>query len=146
MDWKREAADKLKNYAAKSTSIGRVQQELSRLEADMASIKSSATDDLPVSGNSGITREDLLLNNIIRQGELKLARDEAQAWVEIMDSGLSVLDEDERIILDRFYIHRAKGNVERLCNELHLEKSRVYVLKDKALRHFTLALYGVVET
>lgn len=63
-----------------------------------------------------------------------------------MDGGLAVLDGEERLVLERFYIHRAKGNVERLCDELHLEKSRVYELKDKALRHFTIALYGLTET
>ena len=61
-------------------------------------------------------------------------------------AALAVLDEEERHILDRFYIHRANGNVERLCDELHVEVATVYRRRDKALRHFTLALYGVVET
>ena len=87
-----------------------------------------------------------MVNNIARREELKLAMKEARSWVKIVDSGLAVLDEEERHILDRFYIHPAKGNVDRLCDELHLEKTRVYELKDKALRHFALALYGVVET
>lgn len=145
MDWKREAADKLKCYEAKRTSLDRAQAELRRLEDDMTRIRSATTDGTPVSGGTS-TREDAMVNNIARREELKLAMKEARAWVKIVDSGLAVLDEEERHILDRFYIHRDKGNVERLCDELHLEKTRVYELKDKALRHFTLALYGVVET
>ena len=111
----------------------------------MTRIRSATTDGTPVSGGTS-TREDAMVNNIARREELKLAMKEARAWVKIVDSGLAVLDEEERHILDRFYIHRDKGNVERLCDELHLEKTRVYELKDKALRHFTMALYGVVET
>lgn len=145
MDWKREAADKLKCYEAKRTSLDRAQAELRRLEDDMTRIRSATTDGTPVSGGTS-TREDAMVNNIAQREELKLAMKEATAWVKIVDGGLAVLDEEERHILDRFYIHRAKGNVERLCDELHLEKTRVYELKDKALRHFTLALYGVVET
>lgn len=145
MDWKREAADKLKYYEAKRTSLERAREEMHRLEDDMTRIRSATTDGTPVSGGTS-TREDAMVNNITRREELKVAMREAAAWVKIVDGGLAVLDEEERHILDRFYIHRAKGNVERLCDELHLEKTRVYELKDKALRHFTLALYGVVET
>ena len=146
MDWKREAADKLKCYEARATSFDRAKEELYRLELDMSRIRSATTDGTPVSGSGSSTREDAMVNNITRREELKRAMKEARAWVEIVEGGLAVLDDEERHILDRFYIHRAKGNVERLCNELHLEKSRVYELKDNALRHFTLALYGVVET
>ena len=145
MNWKYEAVDKLKCYEAKQTSMERAREEMRRLEDDMTRIRSATTDGTPVSGGTSI-REDAMVNNITRRGELKVAMREAAAWVKIVDGGLAVLDEEERHILDRFYIHRAKGNVERLCDELHLEKTRVYELKDKALRHFTLALYGVVET
>lgn len=145
MDWKREAADKLKCYEAKRTSLERAQAELRRLEDDMTRIRSAATDGTPVSGGTS-TREDVIVNNIARREELKLAMKEARAWVKIVDSGLAVLDEEERHILDRFYIHRANGNVERLCDELRVEVATVYRRRDKALRHFTLALYGVVET
>lgn len=145
MDWKREAADKLKCYEAKRTSLERAREEVRRLEDDMTRIRSATTDGTPVSGGTS-TREDAMVNNIARREELKVAMREAAAWVKIVDGGLAVLDEEERHILDRFYIHRAKGNVERLCDELHVEVATVYRRRDKALRHFTLALYGVVET
>lgn len=145
MDWKREAADKLKCYEAKRTSLERAREEMRRLEDDMTRIRSATTDGTPVSGGTS-TREDAVVNNITRREELKVAMREAAAWVKIVDGGLAVLDEEERHILDRFYIHRAKGNVERLCDELHVEVATVYRRRDKALRHFTLALYGVVET
>ena len=145
MDWKREAADKLKCYEAKRTSMERAREEVRRLEDDMTRIRSATTDGTPVSGGTS-TREDAMVNNIARREELKVAMREASAWVKIVDGGLAVLDEEERHILDRFYIHRAKGNVDRLCDELHVEIATVYRRRDKALRHFTLALYGVVET
>lgn len=144
MDWKREAADKLKCYEAKRTSLDRAQAELRRLEDDMTRIRSATTDGTPVSGGTS-TREDAIVNNIARREELKLAMKEARAWVKIVDSGLAVLDEEERLVLERFYIHRAKGNVDRLCEELNVEKATVYRRRDGALRHFTIALYGVTE-
>ena len=62
-----------------------------------------------------------------------------------MESGLGVLDEDERLVLDRFYIHRSKGNVNRLCEELGVEKPTVYRRRNRALYLFTIALYGAIE-
>lgn len=145
MDWKRESIDKLKCYEAKQSSYNRAKEELRRLESEKTRIRSAVSDGTPVRGGTN-TREDALVNNIAHQEELKRAMKEARSWVRMVESGLDILDDEERHILDRFYIHRAKGNVDRLCEELHLEKTRVYELKDRALRHFTLALYGVVET
>ena len=61
-------------------------------------------------------------------------------------AALAVLDDEERLILDKFYIHRAKGNVGDLCERLNVEQSTVYRKRDNALRRFTIALYGVTET
>ncbi len=145
MNWKQEAIDKLKCYAAKKNSIEQTVVEIHRLEDDTTRIRSAVSDSTPVTGG-GSTREDMLINNIVRRDELRLARKEAIRWVKVVDSALAVLDEEEKMILDLFYIHRAKGNVDRLCGALSVEKTRVYERKDAALRHFTFAMYGVVET
>lgn len=145
MDWKREAMDKLRNYEAKKNSIPRAEEEIQRLESELVRIKSTSADDLHVSG--GCDREDAVVNNIATREELKLAIADASHWVDIVDSGLSELDDEERRVLDLFYINPAKGNVGRLRQEFDLnDDSSVYRRKDKALRHFTLALYGVIET
>lgn len=87
-----------------------------------------------------------MLSNIVHRDELKRRLKEAKLWVSVVDRALEVLDDEERLVLDRFYIHRAKGAAAELCDRLNLEKSSVYDRRDKALRHFTLALYGVTET
>lgn len=145
MDWKREAVDKLRCYAARRAALAAIPEEIRRLEEDAAGIRAADLDRDPVSGG-GSAREDRLLSNIAHREELARALKQARAWVDLVDGGLAVLDPEDRLVLDRFYIHRARGNVERLCEELHLEKSRVYELKDKALRNLTIALYGVTET
>ena len=87
-----------------------------------------------------------MLSNIVLRDELKRRLKEARLWTAQVDKALAVLGEEEKLVLDRFYIQRAKGAVEALCESLSLEKSAVYDRRDKALRHFTLALYGVTET
>ena len=115
------------------------------LELAYAGIRSATTDATPVSGG-GNTREDSMLSNIVHRDELKRRLKEAKLWVSVVDRALEVLDDEEWLVLDRFYIHRTKGAVSELCDRLNLEKSAVYDRRDKALRHFTLALYGVTET
>ena len=145
MNWKREAADKLKNYEAHKQALECLPKEIKRLESAYTGIRSATTDGTPVSGG-GNTREDSMLSNIVHRDELKRRLKEARLWVAQVDKALAVLGEEETLVLDRFYIHRAKGAVEALCESLNLEKSAVYDRRDKALRHFTLALYGVTET
>lgn len=145
MNWKREAIDKLKNYEAHKQALENIPREIKRLESAYTGLRSASTENAPVSGGGG-TREDCVLSNIVLRDELKRRLKEARLWVSQVNKALAVLDDEERLVLDRFYIHRAKGAVEALCESLSLEKSAVYDRRDKALRHFTLALYGVTET
>lgn len=144
MDWKREAADKLRCYEVKRTALATIPEEIRRLEEDAARIKAADMDRELVSGGESV-REDLLLSNIVHREELERMLRQAQAWVGIVDTGLAVLDPEERLVLERLYIHRAKGNVEQLCEDLAAEKATVYRRRDAALRHFTIALYGCME-
>lgn len=146
MDWKKEAEDKLRCLEAKRSSLQRSADEIHRLALAITSIRSASTDQTPVAGG-GSGRENALLDNIVCREELRAARRDAQSWVRCVDSALEQLDDEERLILDRFYIHKCRGAAERLCEELGVaELSSVYRRRSKALRHFTLALYGVTET
>ena len=145
MNWKREAIDKLKNYEAHKQALENIPREIKRLESAYTVLRSASTENAPVSGGGG-TREDCVLSNIVLRDKLKRRLKEARLWTAQVDKALAVLGEEEKLVLDRFYIHRAKGAVEALCESLSLEKSAVYDRRDKALRHFTLALYGVTET
>ena len=145
MNWKREAIDKLKNYEARREALENIPKEIKRLESAYAGIRSATTDGTPVSGG-GNTREDSMLSNIVHRDELKRRLKEARLWVAQVDKALAVLDDEERLVLDRFYIHRTNDSVGELCDRLNLEKTAVYDRREKALRHFTIALYGITES
>lgn len=145
MNWKFEAMEKLKQYEAKKQSLQSIPQEIARLELAMKSIRSATADGTPVQGG-GSGREDMLLSNIVHRQELERSLEQAKKWVKIVEGGLAVLGEDERLILDRFYINPAPGNVDKLCGELGIEQATVYRRREKALHHFTLSLYGCSES
>ena len=144
MNWKFEAIEKLKQYEAKKQSLKSIPTEIARLELAMRSIRSATADGTPVSGG-GSGREDMMLSNIVHREELERSLEQAQKWVNLVDAGLEILTEEERLVLDRFYINPAKGNVDRLCEELSVEKATVYRRREDALRHFTVSLYGCSE-
>lgn len=144
MNWKHEAADKLRNYEAHKQAIENIPKELKRLESIYTGIRSAATDSTPVSGG-GSTREDAILSNIVHQDELRRRLREARLWVSIVDGGLSVLDEEERLVLERLFIHPVKGALKSLSEQLNIDNTTVYRRRDSALRRFTIALYGAQE-
>ena len=145
MNWKFEAIEKLKEYTARKNAITSIPEETKRLEEDAQRIRAASTDATPVQGG-GSAREDMLLSNIVLREELQRRLSDAIRWVNIVDAGLAVLSDEDRLVLDRFYIHPMRGNVERLCDELAVEKAAVYKRKEKALRRFTVALYGAAES
>lgn len=144
--WKFKAIDKLKDYTAQKSSVENLTEEIARLESEACSIKSATSDGTPVKGG-GSGREDRLLSNIVQREEYKLMRDRAKLYVSMVDRGLSVLSAEEKNLLDKMYIIREKGAVERLMNELGLlETSSLYKRINKALQRFTIALYGCTES
>ena len=69
-----------------------------------------------------------------------------QIDIERIEAALDCLDETERHIVDTMYIHRQRGAIERLREELGLEDERsVYKRAERALKKLTYALYGREE-
>lgn len=144
MNWKSEAKEKLQRYDAMRLATINIPQELERLEIDAQSIRSPKMDAIG-SNTDNRKREDALLNNIIHRQELLWTLEQAQMWLKSTDRALSALTTDEKLILHRLYIYPEKGSVDRLCKELGLEVSTIYRRRDRALRRFTLAYYGIDE-
>lgn len=145
MDWKKEATDKLKDYEAKKSALYNIPMERERLQCVMEGIRSAGVDGDPVKGST-TRREDRLLGCIVKLDELERTEKQTKAWVEMVDAGLRVLNEEERLVLDRMLICPLHGNLDRVCDELGMERATVYRRRDAALRKFTLALYGGLES
>lgn len=144
MNWKTEAKEKLRKYAAMRLAVVNIPEEIKRLEIDAKSIRSAKSDATPVDGG-GNRREEAMINNIVHRQELAWTLEQAHLWLRSVDRGFTALNSEEKKILHRLYIYPEKGNLERLCKELGMETSTVYRRRDKALEHFTLVLYGITD-
>ena len=133
MNWKKISIERLREYEARKEALSLIPEQLEALELSFTAIRAATTDGTPVNGGGGNKREDALINNI------------AKRETEITEKGLELLTDEQKKILFLFYIHRTRNHVERLCEELCYEKSKIYELKDEALKIFTMSVCGVVE-
>lgn len=140
MNWQKEAVNDLKSYVARKMSIDNMNQRIAELERRAIRLGSMSSD-IPVQGGSS-KNEDAIINNIAERDRLIQAIDAAQCLVTIIENGLSVLDEEERKVLDGFYIHHSTRHVDKLCDELHCEKAEFTRLKIK--RFISLLLLCMV--
>ena len=143
MNWKTEAADKLRKYDAMRRAVQNIPEEMKRLELAALRIQSTRTDASGVKG--GGYREDALIDNLVHRQELQNALEQAQLWVCTTERALSALSLEEKKILQRMLICPERGGVGRLCEELECEQSSIYRKRDRALHKFTIALYGTPE-
>lgn len=145
-DWKYKAKDKLRDYTAQLNAVATLPDELRRLESEYISIKAANTDTTPVQGG-GTTQEDRALSNIVRRQEVAALLERAQLAVQFVNRAMEQLSDEERRVLDLMFVHRQRGAVARLREELHLEDERsVYKRADKALKRLTMAMYGATES
>ena len=145
MNWKKISIERLREYEARKEALELIPEQTEALELSFTAIRSATTDGTPVNGGGGNKREDALINNIVQREELTRSQEIAKREVEITEKGLALLTDEQKKILYHFYMHRTRNHVERLCEEMCYEKSKIYELKDEALRIFTMATCGVVE-
>ena len=144
MNWAVIAIQRLRDYENRKQAIANIPAQIKTLEMQCEALRSANTDGTPVHGGTN-KREDMLVNNITKREELKNNYRIAKREVELTEKGLAALSEEDRKILELFYINRPTDYIERLCEELCVERSRVYTLKDRALHNFTVVVYGIIE-
>lgn len=145
MDWRKISIERLKDYENRKAALLSIPEQLETLELEFTSIRAATTDGQEIKGGGGSKIEDSLINNIVKRDELKRNLKIVKNEVAVTERGLKGLTADEEKILNKFYINRVHGHVELLCEELNFEKSRVYAIKEDALKKFTLACYGIIE-
>lgn len=145
MDWKCIAIEKLKEHRAKKQALEGIPLEIAAIDSRIKSTRSVQTD-RPIVMRSGNTYDDKILTCIARKEELCRVLERTRLVVQEVDSALQILTPEERKTLELIYINPACGNMDRLCEEFNINKTSAYNRRDSALRKFTIALYGCVES
>lgn len=146
MNWRNEAIERLKSYREYKTEYISISEQIKMLEDRSITPMHAKTDITAVKSSNTHGADEIIINNISRRRELTKRLEVIRRELAITDKALQCLTPNERKILYYFYMVHAKGHIEKLCEALFLERSRVYTLKDDTLRRFTLSCYGIVES
>ncbi|MCX7843249.1 MAG: DUF1492 domain-containing protein [Clostridia bacterium] len=144
IDWLEVAIEDLKNYRDMIEEQQDLADRLEELEYKYQSVASSPTENTRVQGGK-MSREDFLINNITERERLKCELAANKKLIAITERVILTLPEEERIILQYIYIDKRKKAIQALIDELSVEQSQIYRMKDKAIMSFTCAMYGVRE-
>ena len=145
MNWKEEAMEKLRCYDAMQRSLQNIPQEISRLQAEAVALDTGVAL-FGVGSRNVRKKEDALLDNMVKRQQLQWSLEQTRSWTQTVNRALSGLEPEERLILQQLYILPQSGSMEELTGKLGVEKSSIYRRRDRALRKFTLSLYGREES
>ena len=145
MKWKNEAMDRLRRYDSMRSALMNLPREISRLKEDAKRIRRICAEKTYVRGGED-RHEEELLNNIVCRQELEWSLKQVKQWLANTERGLLALSQEDRLILQRFYLYPEQGAMDRLCSELGVEQSSIYRRREQALERFTIAMYGFAET
>ena len=134
----------LRDLEAKRQFLSSAPDRIRELRQRSTAIRSARADATPARGGA-TPYEEAMINNMAARQKLEANIRIVSRDVKWLEDGLEKLSESERLVLDRFYVHRVSGHVDRLMKELNMEQAQVYRLKDQALIHLARVLFGVVE-
>ena len=144
MNWQKEAINDLRQYYARKQSLENMAERKLALEEKFKAIKCAMSDSTPVMG--GASRiEDNMLNNIVERQKIDLNTEATSRLVKITERGLSGLNDQQRLVLEKFYMDSRMNHVEYLMDALGYENTRIYEIKDRALYAFTVSMFGIVD-
>ena len=144
MNWQKEAIVDLRCHEKRKAAMESLAEEIRELRSRTYGSSSPAADAVPVQGGSS-TAEGRWIDVIDELERKKEAWRITKRRVDAVERGLAALDEQQREILEAFFINRVQGGADYLAEKLHLERTRVYELRESAIRDFTMARYGVVD-
>lgn len=139
--WKKQAINELEMYEANIQAQANIADQIRELEAALTSIRSPGADAecIRVGGNG---KDDWYLNNITARELLRENLTATRKSVKRVERSLDVMNEEEKMILRRFFITQEKKAADRLAGDLRVDVKTVYFKRDAALRKFTVAMYG----
>lgn len=142
VNWKQVAEDDLRKYLDLKRAVSGYKDRVALLDGDMTSLQAVSFDDMPKGGE--YSADDELVNLIVAKMEIEDAHKRNINRLKLIETGLAALDEQERMVLDLFYVHRCHDAADTVCRNLHVERSSAYNLRNRALWRYVAAAYGIV--
>ena len=140
---KRKAAIKaVEAFNSMNFILKHTDEEISAVRVKMEGAGSPNMDGLPHAQNPKAA-EDRILKGIEEIDMLKERYRQAVEYMSWFRSAWDQLSEDERFVLETFYMDGDESGANRVIQEeMNISQSGAYNKKNRALDHLTLLLYG----
>ena len=134
----------LQNYTLYRLALANTRDAIEECEREIIIVRSAINEDKPID-SSNYDNQKVISDLLKKKISLETNYDLNRRRVRRIARGLAALSDDERKVLNLFYINRPRGYVDILCEELAVERSQVYRIKNRALYKFTVSQYGSPE-
>mgnify|MGYP004530145459 CR=1 FL=1 len=145
MNWQKEAIEDLKNYKNLKEGIKSIKLRIRILDDNLRAIKSGDFSEQKVQGGNKKNIDDKMIENIAQRERLSLTLKANEILAERIEQGLQSLDDNERMVIVQLVINDKKNAIIELSRNLAYEKSKIYTLRNEALKKFTKFMYGITE-
>lgn len=142
MNYKKWIIEDLQNLERNEFAIVQIKSELETLEAEFTAIKATSYDKMPKASGTN-TQEDKMLTAIAKKIELEANLKATMLHVDDMRRVINALPADEKLIVERMFVHREKYAADNLAADLCYDTSQIYRLKNNALMHIAQMRHGV---
>ncbi len=143
--WQTKVIGDLKAYKDKKKSVKQLEARLEELNSSVGNVAAIDYSKERTTGGGVHDPMDQWINDLVLREEIEKQLRAVRFEIYHIEEVLNNLEEEERTVLTSFYISRCSNYIDKLVNSLHLEKSSIYRLKDKALERYTLLAYGVTS-
>lgn len=89
--------------------------------------------------------ENALIDNIVERDRLRWNIESTKPIREGVTHALHALEEEDQLLLQKFYLEGERAPVSELSIQLHCAPHEVFQRRDRALRRLTLRMYGIEE-
>lgn len=140
--WQVISLNDLANLRRKEASIKSLEEQLEEVRIRSVSVSGVNYEKVQASGRAIHNPADQWMNDIMLKEELEQQLRNVRSEVFRIHKTLESMVAEERLVLEHFYIDRKAQSIDNLVMKLHMEKSSIYRLKDRALENYVLIRYG----
>lgn len=135
MDWKICAVEDLRRYKQMKIGIINSKEKLKYVEKTAMRYNLSNV-------KKGLRTDTNIINALVEANRLRQNIAYAESLTKLVERGLKALNEEEKRVVERFYMTSNPLPAKKLSEEFGYEPRTLYRIRDRALESFTIAMYG----
>lgn len=130
----------LKKYVQVRTTTKEIDERIEEINERLTSITVRYGEESVQGGGRNL--DDTYLDNIAKRAMLEHNNRINKAIVEMVESALAYLDDDEKDIVMTLYASSKQGAVYDLMDQYHYEKRNIYYIANRALKVLSFKMFG----